>query len=311
MLLLIGAGILTILFYQPGILSRDGDHQIGRGYRSLDPQRDLENKHDIERLATGVEAFHREFHLGKEFFPSRLMLCERYADYFDNKGNIKGRLHADSLAFLQRVWPRLWTTSHAVVVDWNGNGQIDGPALLEGDQCLVFFLGGIPNNQGEGQPNCQGFSSDPRNPAAAGGPRKGPYCEFKSSRLVKVHKDNLFYSYLDMYKKQPYAYFSSYKDRNGYNRYFSLLKNSDCATLGVWPYAESFSTDGVKYQSPAKFQIISAGEDQTFGLGTDLGLLQKKPPQTPITWTPETAADLIGPGRDDRSNFHDKPLGTR
>ena len=28
--------------------------------------------------------------------------------------------------------------------DFNGNGVLDPPYILQGDECLVFFLGGVP-----------------------------------------------------------------------------------------------------------------------------------------------------------------------
>jgi hypothetical protein len=79
----------------------------------------------------------------------------------------------------------------------------------------------------------------------------------------------------------PFAYFSSYKTRNGYNRYFastSAPATSDCQRLLVWPYQDFNSRDpnatapnvaGTEtYFNPTSFQLISAGYDKAFGQGT-------------------------------------------
>jgi hypothetical protein len=261
-----------------------------------------ETRNDIGCLESSVHAFNQAFgfDLKRERFPSRLVLCEKYADYFGANNKIKSQLHADSLAFLQRMFPKLWKVN-LNPIDWNGNGIAgDKPVVLEGDQCLVFFLGGIP--AGGHVPGCLGFSVSPKNPAFPGGPRKGPFYEFTAERLVQIH-GNRFYSYLDGYGKKPYAYFSSYGRRNGYNRYFSLDRKSDCASLGVWPYAESLRGDSPQYVNPAKFQIISAGADGRFGPGTDLTA------RSPFSWTPETADQIPESGEDDQGNFHSRFLG--
>jgi len=105
---------------------------------------------------------------------------------------------------------------------------------------------------------------------------------------------------MDPYKL-PYAYFSSYKTTNGYNRYFSTYNNSDCANLGVWPYyptAGSGSAPPAKYHNPKSFQIISAGKDNTFGCGT----VNSSP------WSPGNASREM---EDDMSNFYDSALGSK
>src|SRR5262249_51433873 len=152
-------------------------------------------------------------------------------------------------------------------IDWSGGDPEFSSVILEGDQCLVFFLGGIPRTV-DGVADCQGFSTNPRNPAAPGGGRRAICYEFHSPPLVKLH-DNAFLSYLDPYQKQPYAYFSSYKYRNGYNRYFPVSGDSDCAKLEVWPYARKLG-EQPEYVNPDTWQIISAGADTQFGPGTVL-----------------------------------------
>ena len=171
--------------------------------------------------------------------------------------------------------------------------------VLSGDQCLVFFLGGMVVGS---PPEAQGFSTDSRNPTRLDTDRIGPFYSFPSNRLSQVN-GNGFFSYNDPYGT-PYAYFSSYKTPNGYNRYFNLFKNSDCFNfnnLVVWPY---YSSAG-KYHNPKSFQIISAGKDNTFGC-TKSGLDPSDPNPTP--WSPGNAS---GAFEDDMSNFHDSVLGSK
>jgi prepilin-type N-terminal cleavage/methylation domain-containing protein len=200
------------------------------------------NRTEIGQLQTALEAFKTKYSV---YPPSRLKLCEHFASYDTTTPN---QLDVDSLAFLQKVWPRISWANAAGGIDWNGNGAIDaatampgrdgGDAFtLEGDQVLVFCLGGIPNNLAAGPPSTQGFSSDATNPAnLAGNPNPlPPLFEFQTSRLVRTmpvySPANIFLSYLDNYgatdglgnyiSGSPYLYFSSYKVANGYSRYNS------------------------------------------------------------------------------------------
>lgn len=285
------------------------------------------NRTEIEQFKTGFEAFKKTYSV--DWIPSRIVLCETLANY-TAPANASNPLYQDSYQYLGKLWPRLFGSS-TVTVDWNNNGSVDADQILEGDQCLVFFLGGIPSLGGTvpstagGIPTCLGFSSDPANPAnfGPGVQVKQSSYEFDSSRLVykaspsaNIHSAApLYFSYLDKYGTanagqitagRPYAYFSAYQSKNNYNRYTT----SDCTTLGVWPYAQSAG----QYQSPTGFQIISAGADFLFGQGSTSG--------TSNFWTPATAANSTAlnaasgpatatpPGADDQASFYDYALGT-
>jgi general secretion pathway protein G len=300
----------------------------------LGPQ--VATRTEIGQLETAIADFNREFKISGAYFPSRLKLCEKYG-YYD----LTKQLDQDSVAFLTQMFPAIlrpdlgnpdpnlkgkviWVE---VGIDWNGNGvrgdppNQGGTVILEGDQCLVFFLGGIPVPKSAGGPGVLGFNSNQHDPAQTTGSRKGPFFEFNTGRLTNLTlprpndpfpaAGKWFYSYGDGYKFSltlpdgskafvPYAYFSSYKSRNGYNPYYNNpnVPNyektiSDCSRLGVWPYAESLNP--TRYLKPNSFQIICAGADGTFGPGTD--------PANPYIWT-STTADQINPnGRDDQANF--------
>jgi general secretion pathway protein G len=148
-----------------------------------------------------------------------------------------------SVQYLRRIWPQMSLNTgpgagvapgvvtsgpNPFFYDWNGNGVYDStPWYLSGDECLVFFLGGIPTGEprnnpairaGQGPPGVLGFSKVPANPttppiAAAAAGRDGPFYTFDSARLVDWDL-NGFWEFLP--NRRPgqfggYAYFSSYE----------------------------------------------------------------------------------------------------
>ena len=192
------------------------------------------NMTELRQLAAAIDAFKADYKV--DYIPSTLVLFSKQSDY-TNSSSFQPA--TDSYAYLLRLWPRLFATGD---VNWNGLGTKTG-VILKGDQCLVFFLGGIPAfDSATGAPLCTGFATNPADPSfhianpTSGGkptPVKGPYFEFDSSRLALVHKASLpMLSYLDTFGTTngkgtwlaglPYLYFSSYGTRNGYNKYSSL-----------------------------------------------------------------------------------------
>ena len=88
-----------------------------------------------------------------------------------------------------------------------------------------------------------------------------------------------------------------YARDNNYNPYFSTFNSSDCASLGVWPYAEAL-TPTPRYLKKNTFQIISAGADGMFGPGTNLTL-----GNAAYVWSAGTAVSIPQAGKDDQTNF--------
>jgi prepilin-type N-terminal cleavage/methylation domain-containing protein len=261
---------------------------------------------EIAQLDTSIQSFTTT--MGPKYFPSKIKLCEKLGQYNASQ------LDQDSIKFLQSMFPHILDTvpnSTTVIwrdigIDWNGDGSLATPPVtLEGDQCLVFFLGGIPIGNVDatpfgkrnGPPGCFGFSTDPRDPVKLSQikGRKGPLFEFDSSRLIYRPASNGYYSYADPHQTgMPYAYFSNYGVRNGYNPY----GKSDCISIQSWktppppppsPYFEA-STPTMRYHNPESYQIISAGADGVFGPG---GM-----------WTAATAGSTADKGQDDQSNFN-------
>jgi prepilin-type N-terminal cleavage/methylation domain-containing protein len=286
--------------------------------------KEVQTTDEIRQLEAAVENFKSYYKV--TYVPSHILLRE------DGNYQVGGvdTLEADSLKYLKRVWPNL-----KFPVDIDGDGKFDGIWELEGDQCLVFFLGGMQSFDGN-VPACLGFSTDRTNPWNRNPniPRREPFFEFKTNRLIfarsmpgreLLQSRGPFFTYLDPYGESngqgqwqsgsPFAYISSYGVRNGYNRYYQPKQNwvrgTDCGNIdgkdghGVWPYAEAIDANGnVRYVNPSSFQIISAGGDTKFGIGSDL--TQKV--SNIYLWNANTASSISPDGKDDRSNFAQRTL---
>jgi hypothetical protein len=205
-------------------------------------------------------------------------------------------------------------------MDWNNNGTNDGTVdqPLQGQECLVFFLGGLPASGGNVN-RCLGFSTNSVNPCDTSVTMNPAFYDFRAERLVSGFPNTAYFSYLDAFGSRPYAYFSSYKTSNNYNRYFASTSISDCATIdpggvvAVWPYAEAAG----RFLKPDSFQIVSAGKNGHFGSGSDPN------GSPPLVWNARTASDVyptvkasdpsvsvsVKFGFDDQSNFYERPLG--
>jgi prepilin-type N-terminal cleavage/methylation domain-containing protein len=233
---------------------------------------------DMSDLVLAIENFKISMG-GVGYIPSRFRLRENLADY-QTGIKLGDQLDIDSWAYLKKLFPQLKGKPFSAAipnwVDWNNNGTVDPAVDLEGHQCLVFFLGGIPSYNPN---NCIGFSTVPSDPSAQTSDRIGPfYGDFKSNRLIVLPTGpvgaltgvppasaNLFYfSYMDPWAKESdfnqgnliagktpvYAYFSAYGKTNGYNRYFNYYLSlvppaqdadglgpvSDCASLVTEDY---------------------------------------------------------------------------
>jgi prepilin-type N-terminal cleavage/methylation domain-containing protein len=220
---------------------------------------EMVTRNEINQLGIALESFKSQFGF---YPPSILVLCENQHDYGTTP------VMQDSQYYLLKMFPRLssnpkWTGPSpgsggpaTNFIDWNQDQKYTGAMLLTGDQCLVFFLGGIQTGPSSVPPHptraCNGFSTDQSQPIPApGATTYGPYFEFKSDRLVECPRSapsplpadnqrpdgsNGYFSYLDGYKQivpapplqsplvapnfyAVYAYFSAGRQRNGYNAY--------------------------------------------------------------------------------------------
>jgi prepilin-type N-terminal cleavage/methylation domain-containing protein len=141
-----------------------------------------------------------------------------------------------SIQTMRKFWPRAVLGSTAPLpagaipggfYDYNGNGTNDGAYVLDGRECLVFFLGGIRQLDASGNFGMTGFAKDPRNPfansnMANGSSRAAPLFEFAGNRLkIPIEKQSGTVplvsgipAYYDPFQTPGspvfYAYFSAY-----------------------------------------------------------------------------------------------------
>lgn len=291
---------------------------------------------EISEMEAALAAFMQDYNLPNPP-PSYLVLRE------DLAYNLTVPLEAQSLQFLKQAFGKNLGASGGI--DWNGNGQIDTGVgmVLEGEQCLIFYLGGIPNTAAQlagAPPQCLGFSTNNVKPSWGSmpvlgenpnGPRRGPYFNFQTGRLVPPTVVNpsfpanlasqTFFVYIDAWNVKvntlggtgmPYAYFSSFGNNNQYNIYtavaslYAPLGQGDCESIGLKVGATMYSASAYyqalgSYTNPNKFQIISAGQDGVFGYDATMTV------RGGVGWNPAQGA--IGNGRDDQANFSSKVLG--
>ncbi len=208
---------------------------------------------EITNLAGALQKFKDRFGV---YPPSQIVLREDGA-YTANLGPIVPSSGQDtavfvediSIQYIRRIWPQMVVSTSGTAVpfatigdisgdgrvdgndfyDWNGDGQRNDSSgnaqvhYLQADECLVFFLGGLPVGQTsdpQDPAGCGGFSKVPQWPSqrsSAGAGRDVPFFEMPSDRLADRDGDG-FWEFLPFRKPSlagAYAYFSSY-DGIGY-----------------------------------------------------------------------------------------------
>ena len=192
---------------------------------------------EISQLASALTDFKAKY---GDYPPSRFLCCENGYYNTSAAGSLAGTSCTDisygalaqrSISYLRKFWPRVAVSTSGAVysgttfLDFNGNGSLDAPYVLEGHECLVFFLGGIPTStvtNGQTVWGVSGFSKDPANPfvgASNGAPnRSNPFFDFNSSRLALTSTTATLPhipGYQDSLKTGAfYAYFSAYGGNN-------------------------------------------------------------------------------------------------
>src|SRR5581483_8099787 len=249
-------------------------------------------RHEMSQMDGAVQQFMTKYDV--TYVPSQIKIARSYSSY-----NLQVPLDRESVDFLTKTigrnspnFTKKWQSQSGI--QWTPAMNIGDFEILEGHQCLVFFLGGLCTQSG-GQFNCVGFATDASNPDVppALGSGVGPFHAFNPNRLQVPPGKKFFPAYMGSYSPRPngitqyYVYFSSYKHDNGYNRYrtdqtltfpssgpaSTAPIMSDCASLNVWPYASqppATATGAPTYVRPKDFQIICAGQDGVFGPGTNL-----------------------------------------
>jgi len=174
-----------------------------------------------------------------------------------------GSLAERSLRYLRRFFPKMVAPvggANPVWHDFNGNGVADpGFMYLEGHECLVFFLGGIPNPTQNANGvivyGTSGFGKIPQYPFSNAGVqgsmsnasaalmlstnRTQPQYEFKADRLFDDDGDGIP-GYLDALASGNtgsfYAYFSSYGTAGYDPNDVNSAEQDDLGNLIAVPY---------------------------------------------------------------------------
>jgi prepilin-type N-terminal cleavage/methylation domain-containing protein len=266
----------------------------------------VQAQYELSHLNQAMESFKQKTGM---YPPSKVFLANCVSDYqaaylyYSNLRppdtynmaviNNSWAVTANSTNLLQRIFPKLvlpasppptqaqstfdWTGGQ--VQSWTGNNPNNRwkGTFLEGDQCLVFFLGGIQVLSQPGNvPTCIGFATDARNPTSLSNAANNyaPLYEFPSTRLKTVtrnypapYNQNPFVVFKDPFGADvPYIYYSSYGTRNGYLPPDCASQVGPSSLQTMSPYYEATSPIRV-YLNPNTFQIISAGPDGDFGPG--------------------------------------------
>src|SRR5262249_18437836 len=154
---------------------------------------EVRNKIEIDQLSTAVTSFKMSFFI----YPADKIRLKRSRSMYD----LRDAFEKESLDYVDKLWRDLGDFKN---LHWDGRLTPDADSWdLEGDQCLVFFLGGIPTKDG-----VEGFSKKKEDPTAKDGDRLR-FFDFDATQFIKRTPASPFPSYLDRYGLQPYVYFSS------------------------------------------------------------------------------------------------------
>jgi prepilin-type N-terminal cleavage/methylation domain-containing protein len=274
---------------------------------------EVQAKNEMTQMDGAVQQFMTKYDV--KYVPSQIKLARVYSNQTYPQVGVAGSLDDESVRFITQTIGR--SGEQAFVTKWKSANGIEwvpgmpadptGVEILEGHQCLVFFLGGLQTNN-NGIISCNGFSPDATNPNVPPAPGQGigPFFQFESKRLSIPPGKRYFAAYEDPHgKKKYYAFFSSFHgNSNDYNHYKTPagLPISDCASLNnMWPYATSARTANspLQYVNKDSWQIICAGADGQFGPGTDLTAAAA----SQFYWNKNTAGSISAAGRDDQANF--------
>jgi general secretion pathway protein G len=246
---------------------------------------EVTNRNDILQLSEALQKFKTKY---GQYPPSRIRLRQKLASY---KPPVD-QLDQDSISFIESVmWPNMSPTATINWAGYNGAVAVTMPAagvVLEGDQCLVFFVGGPPNTGANASAGLMGFSTNPLDPVDKTNPNRVKFFDFDVGRLFNRagSTGSLFPSYHDVYGQQPFVYFSSNKRSNGYDP-------AGFPSLSIAPFAKDAAK--TQFYMPDSFQLVSAGADGKFGPGG--------------FWTEANASTIPVAGRDDIVQFRDRAMG--
>lgn len=254
---------------------------------------EVNTRKEINELSLAIESFKSEYNV--DYIPSRFVLKEAY-----NPGDPTG-VDQEHIKYLQDAFGtnvNITSTGLSTAIAALGGDPTQG-YVLQGSQCLVFFLGGY-----NGGTWLQGFGKNKQFPFNGSSASESPAYDFPTSRITPT------FQFLDPYGT-PYAYMTAIKRQYDPPNFWGTPGPNflnDVPNAMPFPYYEMFNNQP-KVMAPEYYQIISAGRDKTFGPG---GLVPNpNPPPAAVTqWTPGSGAYIeTQPGFDDIASFHPNLLG--
>jgi general secretion pathway protein G len=156
---------------------------------------------EIQGLTQALAAFKSQY---GDYPPSRILVCEDgdYSAENLSTPDLKA-LGTRTVQYFKKFWPRMRFNTSATSLpkltgipggfyDVDGSGTLSTKPyfILSGPECLVLFLGGVPQQISPGPPAVwavTGFAKNPTNPfqtAENAASRNPPFHEFASGRLT-------------------------------------------------------------------------------------------------------------------------------
>jgi prepilin-type N-terminal cleavage/methylation domain-containing protein len=281
--------VIAILAILTSLISAAVMNAWGSGYRA-------KARTEISKFESALQACNSAYPTVTNF-PSRLVLHRNVLNYTATEQSSKQLL-------LQMFGKSLFSGAPTNIA-WNG--KTTDPATttynLYGQQCLVFYTGGIPDPTAK---QCTGFSTNHGNPGQTTGSRNGPWFDFEPARLVRDNQG--FFVYEDPYPSNAakpanyYAFFSSNGSLNGYVITDCTIPAAVLAapsTKGP-TYPQPYIIATGKYQNPNGYQILCAGADGEWATTNNAA-----------AWTYTGTAGVSDKGaQDNQANFAPAILGT-
>ncbi|HEX3147994.1 MAG TPA: prepilin-type N-terminal cleavage/methylation domain-containing protein [Gemmataceae bacterium] len=286
-------------------------------------------KAEIGELGTSIENFKSTYDV--KFVPTAFILSSNYnpRTTMPPGGPTVAQFNAalaDSRDFYSKVWPKAFVPGMPGITPLPAN---TGDIYLDGNQLLVFLLGGIPPSDsrpyGFNGANWigtrTGFLNSPQNPfnvqSGQSGPptngaqAKGPFLDFKPDRIDS--QGHYHDPYWDKHSnnnlaESVYYYFSSRSGNDYY--YYGLYQPvfNPSASAGGFTNVGGYGgmnphigKDG-KYMQTQEYQIVSPGRNRVPGAGST--------PGNNSTYYPGGSPYQTKDGNDDLANFARYVLGS-
>jgi general secretion pathway protein G len=245
---------------------------------------------EINQLGAAISAFKAKYGVEP---PSQFSIYLTQAGWNGNPA---------AMALVKRIWPQFdfsmgtgAGTTYPLFWQTIAASQPNNAVNFNSGEALLFFLGGVIDQQGAGQVP-RGFAKNPIYPFApfsVSPNREGPFFEFSDINRIKDFDGNGINEWYDPLPNQlkPYLYFSAYEGRG-----YSLAELP--VTGGNPPTAYLFIHDFYRVSSVAPSATTYPPATPTFNAGVPVASQsQTLPAQKPQSW------QIISPGYDGDFGF--------